>query len=106
MNTENESFVVRIPITEIVKIIEGAKYQESDGDHPVTPTSVLMELSKPWAIVCRDIEGVYFVQGFEDQKTCSIRVGEFYNTEYTVVYVLKNGIPRKNITIEVKARFR
>lgn len=105
MNTENESFVVRISVGDIIKVIEGANYQSADGK-PVTPVSAIRELAKPWAIVCRDVDGTYFTQGFENRESCSQRVADFHNTEYTVIYVLKNGIPRKNITIKVTARFR
>ena len=102
---DKENFVIRIPVNDILSIIKGARYNSSD-DTPVTPELAIQALAKPWAIVARDIDGTFFTEGFEDHKSCAERVASFHSTEYQVIHVLKNGIPRKNVTIEVNARFR
>lgn len=100
-----EDFVVRIPVSDFVKIIEGVRSYQDD-EAPVTEVEAIKELMNPWAIVVRDVDGSYFTHGFIDHKSCAAKVASFYNTEYQVIHVLKNGIPRKKITVEVNARFR
>ncbi len=93
----SESFVVRIPLVDIQKIVEG---------NGAAAIEALGRLSSPWALVIRDEEGRFVTEGYDDQSECSDRVAKFRGSSSSVLYVLKHGIPRKNVRIEVKARFR
>lgn len=93
MKDETKNFVVKIPISNFIKILEDSGI------------GALKELNKRWSIVVMD-DGFFTTEGFDDQCSCSDRVAKLHGTSAEVIYVLKNGIPRKNVRIEVKARFR
>jgi hypothetical protein len=66
----------------------------------------LLSLSEKWSIIIQALDG-YSIEGFSSQEECANRVAELHmNKECKVLYVLKDGVPRKNVKIEVKARFR
>ncbi|MBN2258107.1 MAG: hypothetical protein JW704_09810 [Anaerolineaceae bacterium] len=94
MEDVSRDMKVMIPFAEIIKVAEDAGSKE------------LRNLMSPWSVVMRDIEGKYYTVAFEDQSGCAGYVAHCHGGEDTVVYVLKNGIPRKSVKIEVKARFR
>jgi hypothetical protein len=91
----NEVFV-KIPIDMIAEIASGEGGPE-----------ILLALSSKWAVVLQGKSGQYFTEGFEDQESCAVRVAGLHkDKDLDVRYVLKDGIPRKNVKIEVKAVFR
>jgi hypothetical protein len=66
----------------------------------------LIDLASKWSIIIEAF-GSLTVEGFETQEECASRVAELHmDKEQKVLYVLKDGVPRKNVKIEVKARFR
>jgi hypothetical protein len=91
---KKEDFVIRVPSEWIVKVVESAGI---DG---------LRNLQSPWAVIIQEESGIVSTSGFEDQPSCSAMVASIHGTDAEAVFVLKNGIPRKNIRIEVTARFR
>jgi hypothetical protein len=93
MKDEIKDFVIKIPVSNLTKILEDSGI------------GAIKDLSKQWSIVVVD-DGFFTTEGFDDQCSCSDRVAKLHGTNAEVVYVLKNGIPRKNVRIEVKARFR
>jgi hypothetical protein len=99
-NVEKDTSIVKIPIEDIIKIVEDVE----EGNSKI---EALRNLKKPWALIMKDNYGKYFTMGFETRSDCADEVSECYMNEgFSIVHVLKRGIPRKNITIEVKARFR
>lgn len=92
------NFVVRIPLIEIVEILDCI-------DREVLEQAV-RDLTRRWCVVFEEKQGALMTKGFDTQSECAEFVSDLYRTEDVVKHVLKNGIPRKNVKIEVKARFR
>ena len=100
-NNENQEkeLMLKIPYWVIVSIVLDA---EARGVSVLRDT--LDALNSKWVIIAKDEEGKYFVQGYVEYDDCASQVAHYHGTEYQVQYVLKNGFPRKNVRVEVKAR--
>lgn len=94
MEDVRKDFVIKIESKPLVQIVKAGGVE------------ALMELQKPWAVVIREENNTISTKGFDDQGSCAELVANLHGTDAEVVYVLKNGVPRKNVRIEVKARFR
>jgi len=102
-----ETFVVKIPLVDIVKIVQDAsRYDGNDGWDGYTSVEALKNMQSPWSVVMRDIEGRYYTASFKEQSDCAAYVASHHGGEDAVVHVLKKGVPRKNVRIDVTARFR
>lgn len=90
-----DDFVIKVPGEWLVRIVSCGGVE------------ALQALRKPWAVVIKEAEAdLVCVKGFDTQGECSDLVADLHGTDAQVVFVLKRGIPRKNIRIEVRARFR
>jgi hypothetical protein len=95
MTHEVSDNVVHIPIGVIATIA-------SEAGGCVT----LLDLASKWSIIVSASNSLH-VECFDTQEECASRVADLHmDKEQKVLYVLKDGVPRKNIKIEVKARFR
>lgn len=66
----------------------------------------LIDLASKWSIIAEAFNFLR-VESFETREECALRVGEIYvDKNQKILYVLKDGVPRKNIKVDVKARFR
>lgn len=89
-----EDFVVRVPSEWMIKIFEAGGVE------------AIRNLQNPWAVIIQEDSGAILTKGFEDQSSCADLVAKLHGSGAEPIYVLKKGIPRKNVKIEVRARFR
>lgn len=88
--------IVQLPMEDIQKIV-------SDAPDPV---GALGKLNYPWCIVVKGSDEKWYIIPFEDQAECAAKVADYHGSADEVVYVLKNGIPRKSIKVEISVKFR
>lgn len=98
--------VVKVPISVIEKIILCAQSapitEECDSDCNVR--NAIGALGYKWAVIYDVPENGYRTAGFSEYDDCSQFVADHYNTSVEILYVLREGTPRKNVKVQVKAR--
>lgn len=102
----NDKHVVKIPIEVIQKIIldaQNAPVSETcDSDCNVR--NALHRLGFKWSVVYSGKDDRLYTAGFSEYDDCSKFVAENYGTDTEILYVLREGTPRKNVKVQVKAR--
>lgn len=98
---ENEKeLMLKIPFWVIMRIATDAQGRSEKNEL----VNALSALAAKWVIIATDEEGKFFAEGYDEYDACANKVAYFHGTEFSVVYVLRDGSPRKNVRVEVKAR--
>ena len=103
---QRESHVVKLPWTVIEKIVVDAQAAPitEDCDQDCNVRNALCRLGFKWSIIYSGADGRLSTAGFVEYDDCSEMVAKMYGTETTLQYVLRDGVPRKNVKVQVKAR--
>lgn len=113
-----EEFVLKVSLDLISAIYKNAEEALDEAsvlsERHGAIDKVTYALKAPWCLILAKEDGdtgvdgavTYTVESFDDQSSCAERVAELYSTGIDVVHILKNGVPRRNVRVEVRARFR
>ena len=103
---ENDKHVVKIPIEVIQKIVLSAQSspisEECDSDCNVR--NALHRLGYKWGVIYQGPDECLYTAGFAEYDDCAEFVANNYGTDTKILYVLRDGVPRKNVKVQVKAR--
>lgn len=105
-NYDNGKHIVRLPIEVIGKIIAdafSAPISENCGEE-CNVNNAIGALGYEWSVVYGLKGGSLRTAGFCEYNDCATFVATQYGTDIEVLYVLKRGVPRKNVKVQVKAR--
>lgn len=103
---DGEMHVVKLPIGIIGKIIRDAMSGPitEECDSACMVSNALVSLQYEWSVVYLEKGGRIRAAGFCEYGDCAKFVATQYGTDVEVLYVLKCGVPRKNVRVQVKAR--
>ena len=98
--------VVKIPVSVIEEIVSDALKDDvtDDCDVSCNVKNALHRLTFKWSVIYMDTDAILRTAGFADYDDCASFVAKHYNTTTEIKYVLREGTPRKNVKVQVKAR--